>query len=102
VLYFHKSPPKGRAFGIAGPVTFSKLETYKKPKKNRKAIVPYPGHLINKGSRGKEVKRIQRAFGISVDGIFGAMTKVAVKAYQKRHGLKVDGFVGKNTWNKTF
>lgn len=33
----------------------------------------------------------------SVDGIFGAKTKAAVKAFQKKNGLAVDGIVGPKT-----
>lgn len=33
----------------------------------------------------------------SVDGIYGAKTKQAVKLFQKKNGLTVDGIVGKNT-----
>jgi N-acetylmuramoyl-L-alanine amidase len=66
------------------------------------AIVPYPGHYIKVGSKGKDVKRVQRAVGVNADGIFGNGTKSAVMAYQKRHGLGVDGIVGKETWNKMF
>ena len=32
------------------------------------------------------------------DGSFGAETLNAVKNFQKDHGLTVDGIVGKNTW----
>jgi hypothetical protein len=64
--------------------------------------VPYPGSLIKRGSRGKNVERIQRAISITVDGIFGAKTEAAVKAYQKRHKLAVDGIVGLQTWNTLF
>jgi len=93
--------------GIYGPVTAKKLDGYKKPTTNpstvdKEAIVPYPGHLIKVGSKGKDVERIQRAVGVAPDGIFGNATKKAVQAYQKRHGLAVDGIVGKNTWNKMF
>lgn len=66
------------------------------------AIVPYPGHLIKRGSRGKDVKRVQRAVGVKADGIFGSNTEKAVRAYQRRHGLSVDGLVGRNTWNTMF
>lgn len=69
---------------------------------DNKAIVPYPGKLIKKGSAGKDVERIQRAVGVKVDGDFGPATEKAVKAYQKRKGLEVDGIVGKNTWNMMF
>lgn len=76
-----------------------------KPKSDGKAIVSYPGHYIRKGSRGKDVERIQRAVGLKekdVDGIFGAGTEKAVKAYQRRHGLASDGIVGKLSWNVMF
>ncbi|MGV3465261.1 MAG: glycoside hydrolase domain-containing protein, partial [Heyndrickxia sp.] len=69
---------------------------------NNAAIVPYPGHLIKRGSRGKDVERIQRAVGVTADGIFGPKTEAAVKAYQSRHGLAVDGIVGPQTWNVMF
>lgn len=65
---------------------------------------------IRNGSRCAEVKTLQRllnALGykgsngkvLSVDGIFGANSDYAVKAFQKAKGLAVDGIVGKNTWN---
>ena len=51
-----------------------------------------------KGSRGEEVKRLQRALNLIPDGIFGVVTEDAVKAFQKAHGLKPDGIVGEKTW----
>lgn len=35
---------------------------------------------------------------VRVDGDFGWVTEVAVKAYQRKHGLRVDGIVGPKTW----
>jgi LysM repeat protein len=64
--------------------------------------VPYPGHTIKKGSKGKDVERIQRAVGANPDGVYGTKTEAAVKAYQKRHGLAVDGIVGPKTWSVMF
>lgn len=53
--------------------------------------------LYKKGSRGDKVKQIQKALGITADGIFGAGTEAAVKKFQKEHKLSVDGIVGKKT-----
>jgi N-acetylmuramoyl-L-alanine amidase len=95
--------------GIYGPASAKALDSYRKPaakttssKASGSAIVPYPGHYIKEGSRGKDVERIQRAVGVKADGIFGSGTKAAVKAYQRRHGLSADGIVGPSTWNKMF
>ena len=45
-------------------------------------------------------KIVQKAVGVSVDGLFGANTKQAVIKYQKRLGLLQDGIVGPKTWKK--
>jgi soluble lytic murein transglycosylase-like protein/peptidoglycan hydrolase-like protein with peptidoglycan-binding domain len=52
------------------------------------------------GSRGSDVKELQKLLGIKADGIFGKQTLKAVKAFQKKMGLAVDGIVGSKTWNK--
>ena len=66
------------------------------------ASVKYPGKVIEIGSKGKDVERIQRAVGVKPDGIYGKGTAAAVKAYQKRKKLKVDGEVGAKTWAVMF
>jgi N-acetylmuramoyl-L-alanine amidase CwlA len=87
--------------GLAGKATMEKLESVIKSK--QPAVVPYPGHIIKRGSTETEhVKRIQRALNIAADGVFGAKTEAAVKAYQKRKGLTSDGIVGQETWNTLF
>ena len=58
---------------------------------------------ISYGSQGSEVKELQTllnnsGYKLDTDGIFGAKTQAAVKAYQKANGLSVDGVVGNNTW----
>ncbi|PLS15700.1 hypothetical protein CVD28_21305 [Bacillus sp. M6-12] len=58
---------------------------------------------LKKGSRGEEVKVLQRkliSLGYSigtVDGIFGGKTDFAVKSFQAAHKLKADGIVGAST-----
>ena len=55
--------------------------------------------IFKKGSRGDEVKQIQLALCLKVDGIFGDKTETAVKKFQKENGLYPDGIVGKKTLN---
>jgi N-acetyl-anhydromuramyl-L-alanine amidase AmpD len=54
--------------------------------------------LLKKGSKGKEVKKLQEALGIGADGIFGPGTEASVKQFQKDNGLTIDGIVGSKTW----
>lgn len=49
------------------------------------------------GSRGYEVRKLQERLGIGVDGIFGRITREAVKSFQMTVGLLADGIVGTNT-----
>lgn len=62
--------------------------------------------LSKYGSRGEEVKEIQRRlknwdyYKGSVDGIYGSQTKAAVVQFQKKNGLTADGIAGKNTLAK--
>lgn len=64
--------------------------------------------VLKKGSKGEQVKTLQRlllAFGYKLggygaDGSFGNATDADVRAFQKAKGLSVDGCVGQNTWNK--
>lgn len=55
---------------------------------------------LKKGSRGEEVKTLQKKLNLIVDGIFGVITEEAVKDFQKANGLTVDGIVGPKTWDK--
>ena len=58
---------------------------------------------VKKGSSGTRVKQLQQALiGLgyltgTADGVYGAKTAEAVKAYQRDFGLSVDGSAGKNT-----
>ena len=58
---------------------------------------------LRRGSRGSDVTRLQTALSAqgydcgTADGIFGAKTEAAVRAFQQANGLTVDGIAGKAT-----
>lgn len=52
---------------------------------------------VKVGSRGEAVEEVQKALGITADGIFGSATESAVKKWQKNNGLSADGIVGPKT-----
>jgi peptidoglycan hydrolase-like protein with peptidoglycan-binding domain len=52
---------------------------------------------LTAGSEGRQVRLLQQALGIPVDGVYGAETETAVEAFQSSHGLSVDGVVGPAT-----
>ena len=56
-----------------------------------------PSRSLRSGMSGDEVRRLQKALGIRVDGIFGDNTTQAVKAFQLQKGLTGDGVVGLST-----
>lgn len=55
---------------------------------------------LKKGSRGEDVKTLQKLLYLKEDGVFGDLTEEAVKDFQKANGLTVDGIVGNTTWMK--
>ena len=68
------------------------------------AVVSVEAAVLRQGSRGGEVKEVQRRlknwgyYTGAVDGIFGSNTKKAVVYFQKKNGLTADGIVGKGTY----
>ena len=64
---------------------------------------------VKSGSKGNDVKLLQRLLKsnsckgadgkvLTVDGVCGANTVYAIKAYQKKKGLTADGIAGPATW----
>jgi peptidoglycan hydrolase-like protein with peptidoglycan-binding domain len=49
------------------------------------------------GSSGDEVKRAQKALGITADGSYGPQTRQAVIDFQTKNNLKADGIIGDQT-----
>jgi peptidoglycan hydrolase-like protein with peptidoglycan-binding domain len=45
-------------------------------------------------SAGSTVAALQRALGITADGVYGPNTRRAVRRYQRNQGLQVDGIAG--------
>ena len=52
---------------------------------------------LKKGSKGPQVKEIQKALGLKVDGQFGPGTEKAVKDFQKSKSINPNGIVDANT-----
>jgi peptidoglycan hydrolase-like protein with peptidoglycan-binding domain len=52
---------------------------------------------LESGAEGRQVRLLQQALGVQVDGVFGPETEAAVRAFQQSHGLTVDGTVGAQT-----
>jgi peptidoglycan hydrolase-like protein with peptidoglycan-binding domain len=59
--------------------------------------------LLRRGDCGLAVAQWQRQLNrvhrskVAVDGIFGPATECATRAFQKAHGISVDGVVGTQT-----
>jgi peptidoglycan hydrolase-like protein with peptidoglycan-binding domain len=53
--------------------------------------------LLSAGSEGRQVRLLQRALGLAVDGVYGPETEAAVRRFQATRGLTVDGIVGAHT-----
>lgn len=63
----------------------------------------YPGKYIRMGSRGEDVKLIQKALGgLVVDGRWGERTNARFGEFQKANGLVVDFICGPLSWAKLF
>lgn len=64
----------------------------------------YTMKTIKKGSKGTQVKVLQWLLNNAgydcgeIDGICGAKTVAAIKAYQQANGLVADGIAGRKTW----
>ena len=73
----------------------SRLLAYMDITKESKDIKASPG--LAKGSTGTQVKALQKALGVTVDGIFGPITERVLKAFQAKHGVPVTGIADKAT-----
>ncbi len=96
VIAFQKQSVGLTADGIVGPQTWGVVD--------RIARTTLYRATLYFGSTGEDVEYLQKwlnaaGFGsLVVDGIFGVATEEAVKKFQKYYGLTVDGIVGPQTW----
>lgn len=104
------------ADGIVDTVTWNRLYNLYRSQYNSLpenyfsgVTAPYPGTPLSLGSRGVDVSRIQEYLNyiantytsipkVDVDGVFGARTADAVRAYQTLFGIAPSGIVGAATW----
>ena len=88
------------ADGIAGPQTRRALGLGAGPVLKRERLRPRR-HRSGGGGRparsGGGVTALQRALGITADGVFGPGTEQALKSWQRNHGLTADGVAGPQT-----
>ena len=59
--------------------------------------VARPSHGTSGSTSSSTVAAVQRALGVSADGVYGPVTRRAVRRFQRRRGLTVDGIVGPQT-----
>jgi peptidoglycan hydrolase-like protein with peptidoglycan-binding domain len=66
------------------------------------AEAPALNGLLNQGTKGASVARLQRALHVRDSGRFDRATHRAVLAFQRKDQLMVDGIVGPQTWDALF
>lgn len=86
--------PAAAAIGTGGAATASASSTGPEPTTTTDHTV-----TLSLGSEGRQVELLQSSLGIKVDGIFGAETEAAVRAFQQSRGLTVDGVAGPKTFS---
>lgn len=100
--------------GVAGQQTLRRLESFYNGGSG--SVPPVIGanstaallRSLSKGDRGDQVRLIQQRlssmgfYSGKIDGVFGAGTKAAVKAFQSAYRLKQDGVVGAQTYSALF
>jgi len=101
--------------GIVGPVTWRRLmeEAYRGTSgPGQPELPPFPGTNLSVGSSGQNVRLVQEAINtiapchpgmlwqLTVDGVFGNMTRDAIFAFQSIFGLPITGVVNQATWDR--
>ena len=93
---------------ILGGVTALGEEVQADPEPVQTVAPPARIVELHNGSKGEEVRILQLRLAElgylegSADGVYGAMTREAVRRFQQRNGLSVDGVAGKKTQNRLY
>jgi cell wall-associated NlpC family hydrolase len=92
-----------RADGVVGPQTWALIKRLRARQRAHRRTAPPRAPRRRAGARvqtrGPRVALLQRALGLTPDGVFGAATARAVSRYQRRRGMTADGIVGPATWD---
>jgi hypothetical protein len=72
-----------------------------------KPVASYTRPVLHNGAKGEwvrvlQTKLVEAGYKISIDGIYGPKTRMAVLMYQEAQGLQVDGIVGRKTWARLY
>jgi hypothetical protein len=54
---------------------------------------------LRRGVSSADVQDVQKALGVTADGVFGPKLEAAVRAFQRTHGLVADGIIGPAGWS---
>ncbi len=61
-------------------------------------VVPAVKPVLKEGSKGADVKVVQKKLGLTADGVFGPLTKKAVVGFQVKHDIEANGIVDETVW----
>lgn len=65
---------------------------------SQQGTIPIGERTLVRGMKGDDVRELQKRLNVTpADGIFGAGTEAAIKAFQSEHKLQADGKVGPKT-----
>jgi peptidoglycan hydrolase-like protein with peptidoglycan-binding domain len=93
----------GALIAVAAAPATALLDSAGSPSAALAASTPEPTtttqHYITlrAGSEGRQVRLLQQALGLQVDGVYGPETEAAVRRFQATRGLPVDGVLGAAT-----
>ena len=90
--------------------TYNKVKSGEKIRANEygwyRTVKSEPWHFEYKPTKDRKnkpddkTKKLQKAIGVTADGVFGVGTYNALKAWQAKNGLVADGIDGSKTWAK--